>query len=140
MVPTFEEISMVIRNPCYLSMEYALSRHNVLSQRVYTFTLVTTKLPYSFKTGECMFEYHQVKKNLFWGYTTDNDIKTAEPEKALLDLIYVRVVKGRGHKNSYLGSLMDDMCLEDLDQKKLVSYSKRFDKTTRRILTERFQM
>ena len=135
--PTNEELAMVIRNPSYLSMEYALSKHNVLSQRVYTFTLVTTKLPYSFNTNDHIFEYHQVKKVLFWGYTTHNNINTADPEKALLDLIYIRAVKGRTSDHSFLRSLLDDMYLEDLDRKKLDSFSKKFDKTTRKILSNK---
>jgi hypothetical protein len=117
-------------------MEYALSKHNILSQTVFTYTLITTKLPYSFRTEDKIFEYHQIKRDLFWGYRTEGDIKTAEPEKALLDLIYVRIVKGRGKKTT-LESLMDDMYLDDLDKKKIVSYSKKFDKKTRMILIEK---
>jgi len=135
--PSDEELAMVIRNPSYLSMEYALSKHDLLSQRVYAFTLVTTKLPYSFQTHDQIFEYHQVKKSLFWGYKRDNDFSAAEPEKALLDLIYIRAVRGQAFDDSSLESLIDDMYLEDLDRKKLLDYSKRFDKTTRKILSVR---
>lgn len=136
MPPDNEELAMIIRNPSYLSLEYALFKHNILSQNVYTLTLITTKLPYSFNARENIFEYHQVKRNLFWGYKIERNIKTAEPEKALLDLIYIRTVRGRGDDN-VLGSLVDDMYLEDLDMKKLILYSKKFDKTTQKILSEK---
>lgn len=134
-IPTDEELAMVIRNPSYLSMEYALSKHNILSQTVFTYTLITTKRPYLFRTDDKVFEYHQVKRELFWGYKTDGDIKTAEPEKALLDLIYVRTVRGRGRKTT-LDSLMDDMYLGDLNKKKIATYSQKYDKTTRKILQD----
>ena len=134
--PTDEELAMVIRDPSYLSLEYALSKHNILSQTVFTYTLITTKLPYSFRTEGKIFEYHQVKRDLFWGYRTEGDIKIAEPEKALLDLLYVRYVKGRGSTTT-LTSLMDDMYLEDLNKKKIAAYSKRYDKKTQNILSEK---
>ena len=134
--PSDEELAMVIRDPSYLSLEYALSKHNILSQNVFTYTLITTKLPYSFSTGDRVFEYHQVKRDLFWGYKTERDVKTAEPEKALLDLIYIRTVRGRGNKN-ILDSLMDDMYLDVLDKKKTAKYSKKYDTKTREILSEK---
>lgn len=130
-------MAMVIRNPSYLSLEYALSKHGILSQNVFTYTLVTTKLPYFFRTPDNIFEYHQVKRTLFWGYLWDGSVNTAEPEKALLDLIYIRSVKGRGLKDNALASLLDDMYLEDLDRKKLSLYSEKFDSATRTILSKR---
>ncbi|HEC87730.1 MAG TPA: hypothetical protein ENI52_00255, partial [Thermoplasmata archaeon] len=94
--PSKEEIAMVLRYPSYLSMEYSLSKQGILSQMVYTLTLVTTKLPYTYKTSKAVYEYHQINKNLFWGYKREGNILSAEPEKALLDLIYIRYAKNRG--------------------------------------------
>ena len=127
---------MVIRYPSYLSMEYALSEQGILSQNVFTFTLITSKLPNIFGTGDNIFEYHQVKKSLFWGYLIEGTVQVAEPEKALLDLVYVRVVRGKDMKRSALGSLMEDMYLEEIDRKRLFQYAKRYDVTTRKILSE----
>lgn len=134
--PTDEELAMVIRIPSYLSMEYALSRHDILSQRVHSLTLVTTRLPYTYDTDERIFEYHQIKRPLFWGYSTQNGIQIADPEKALLDLIYIGVVRGGAISPSTLGSLMDDMYPEDLDRKRLAAYARKFDLATRKILSE----
>jgi len=69
--PSMEELSMVLRTPSYLSLEYALSRHGILSQDVHTYTLVTTKLPHTYRSDESIFEYHQIKRSLFWGYSTE---------------------------------------------------------------------
>ena len=63
--PSAEEISMVVRYPSYLSMEYALSKHGILSQTTYTLTLITTKLPYTYKTKQTVYEYHQIGKSFF---------------------------------------------------------------------------
>ena len=134
--PSSEELSMVLRAPAYLSMEYALSRHGILSQDVHTYTLITTKLPHTYRSDEEIFEYHQVKISLFWGYKREGLIQLAEPEKALLDLIYIRYSrKGNANENLLL-SLIDDMYLEDIDEEILTNYSNRYDNVTKDFMTK----
>lgn len=132
--PTPEELSMVIRTPSYLSMEYALSKHSILSQNVFTYTLVTPKLPYTFQNDRDTFEYHQIKRSLFWGYKTEGMVLLAEPEKALLDLIYLRSIRGKDSNESIINSLMDDMYLEDLDRDRLTEYSDKFNSGTKQFV------
>ncbi len=134
--PSAEELSMVIRRPSCLSMEYALSRHGILSQNVFTITLTTTKQPYTYRTRDLNFESHQIKPPLFWGYSEEGAVNIAEPEKALLDLIYIRYVRGKDMKRSSLDSMLDDMYLDELDRKKLIHYGERFDRFTMGIITE----
>jgi predicted transcriptional regulator of viral defense system len=134
--PSDEEVAMVIRRPSYLSMEYALARHGVLSQQARVLTLVTPRLPYTVRSGDAVFEYHQVKRSLFRGYGTEGDVMVAEPEKALLDLIYVRHVRGRGMTRGSLDSLADDMYLEELDGARLSLHARAFDVKTRRVLEQ----
>ena len=136
--PSLEEISMVLRYPSYLSMEYALSKHGVLSQTTYTFTLVTTKLPYTYRTEKAVYEYHQIHENLFWGYRKIGMINIAEPEKALLDLIYIRYVKNKDMKAFGIKSLFDDMYIDEISIEKLFMYSEKFPSKTRGILHEIF--
>jgi len=133
--PSREELAVMIRYPSYLSMEYALSRHGVLSQNVFSFTLVTTKLPYVYRIGDDVFEYHQVKRSLFRGYLKEGAVLVAELEKALLDLIYVRFVRGRNMKGDALGSLVDDMYLEEFDRERLYRYAEWYDEATRKVLS-----
>ena len=122
---------MVIRAPSYLSLEYSLSRHGILSQDVHTYTLVTTKLPYTFRNNEDIYEYHQVKRSLFWGFKKEGFIQIADPEKALLDLIYIRYSRKRNADENLIHSLMDDMYLEDIDKELLTKYSNRYNNTTK---------
>jgi len=121
----------------YLSMEYALSRHGILSQSVHTCTLVTTRLPYTFRTTSATFEYHQVKRPLHWGYQDEGGVLVATPEKALLDLIYIRVVRGRAMSARALASLVDDMYVGELDRERLWQMAEEFDGGTRRVLSGR---
>ncbi len=134
--PTEEELAMVVRRPSYLSMEYGLARRGILSQAIHVYTLVTTRLPYTFRSGPRVLEYHQVKKDLFWGYEREGNVLVAEPEKALLDLIYVRFVRGRSMGRGALDSLIDDMYLEDLDDGRLSRYAEVFDSKTKQVISE----
>jgi len=129
--PNDEELAMVIRHPSYLSMEYVLSKDGILSQNVFTYTLVTTKLPYTHRSKNNIFEYHQIKRSLFWGYFKDGSVLFAEPEKALLDLIYIRFARGKKGDRVMIDSLIDDIYLEEMDREKLFSYSEKFGSFTR---------
>jgi len=132
--PSNEEVSMVIRYPAYISMEYALSKHGILSQSTYTLTLITTKLPYIYKTKQTIYEYHQIGKSLFWGYKKEGTVLTAEVEKALLDLIYIRHIKNKELSFDGIASLTDDMSIDELYLEKLRKYSKKFSPKTREAL------
>lgn len=133
--PTIEEIAMVKRYPSYLSMEYALSKQGILSQRAYTLTLVTTKLPIVYKTKDATFEYHQITRTLFWGYKKQGLIQIAEPEKAILDLIYIRNFKTKETSINDIKSMIDDMAFDEIDKNKLIKYSKKYPKKVQEILT-----
>jgi len=132
--PSIEETAMVIRYPSYLSLEYALSKQGILSQTVHTLILVTTKLPYTYKTSKAVYEYHQIKKSLFWGYKREGTVLTAEPEKALLDLIYIRCIRNREMNQDNLASLVNDMDLSELERKRLHRYAERFSSGTKNVL------
>jgi len=132
-LPTAEEVAMILRVPSYLSLEYALARQGVLSQRVYTLTLMTTRPPYTFHGSQGTFEYHQLKKSLFWGYQTNQEVNIATPEKALLDLLYIRTVRTKELNQQGIRSLFDDMHQEMLHQKVLQRYAKRFGGHTKQL-------
>lgn len=134
--PSAEEISMVIRYPSYLSLEYALSKHGILSQSTYTLTLITTKLPYIYKTKQTVYEYHQICKTLFWGYKKEGTVLTAEPEKALLDLIYIRHIKNKELNIDGIASLVNDMSIDEYNLEKMKKYSKKFSSAIGKILNQ----
>lgn len=121
-----EEIAMRLRYPAYLSMEYLLSKENILSQRTYTLTVMNLKRRYTFTVKNTTIEYHQLSKPLFFGYREHQDIQMAAPEKALLDLLYIRGSKNPNNGEERVFSLMDDMYLEELNPQKLQTYLKRF--------------
>lgn len=128
--PTTEEVSMVLRVPSYLSLEYALSRQGILSQRPYTITLVTTQSPYTFQAETIQYEYHQIHKSLFWGYTQEKTVCIAHGEKALLDLLYIRGVCTKELSLNAFRSLLEDMDLDTINKRRLEEYTRRFSKRT----------
>lgn len=61
---------------------------------------------------------------------------TAEPEKALLDLIYIRYVSTREISVAELASLVNDMYIDKLNKETLHSYAERFNPVTRKVLNQ----
>lgn len=92
-----EEISGLLYSPGYLSLEKALSYYGFIPEMVYALTLVTPKTTRKFKNILGTYNYHHIKSSLFFGY---RQVKgnyfpylLAEPEKALLDYIYMNLKK-----------------------------------------------
>lgn len=122
--PGPDELAMALKTPAYLSLESALSRQNVLSQDPATYTLVTTAGPYTFQALGRSFEYHHLKREYFTGFVREGELLVAEPEKALVDLIYLRHSRTRELSETRLLSLLDDMDLGRLRQARLARYAR----------------
>ena len=86
-------IANKIYSPSYISFESALSRHGLIPEGVYSITSATSLKTNSFKTPIGSFSYRHLKPELMFGYKlipTDNaQAKIAEPEKAILDYLYL---------------------------------------------------
>jgi len=87
-------IANKLLEPSYLSLEYALRYYNLIPEMVYLMTSVTTRKTKMIETTVGNFRYQSVKENLFFGYKIIEiggiSFKIAEPEKALLDFLYLR--------------------------------------------------
>jgi predicted transcriptional regulator of viral defense system len=86
-------ISNKIYDPSYISLESALNHYGVIPEAVLKVIAVTTRKTNSFETDFGTFTYKSIKKSLFWGYkiiqSENIGIKIAEPEKAILDYLYL---------------------------------------------------
>lgn len=132
--PSPEETAMALRAPCYLSLEYALGRTGILSQQAFTLTLVSLRAPHTYRTRQGIFEYHQIARRLFWGFRPLDGVQIAWPEKALLDLIYLRHLRHRTMDVERLASLLEDMYLEDLNPRRLTAFAAGFGESGARML------
>jgi len=86
--PTLEEIALAFPFPSYISFESALFRKNLLSQSPRGSLLVaTTARPRHVTTPLGNIEFIHLNPKLFFGFDKN---RVAHPEKALLDMVYVR--------------------------------------------------
>lgn len=91
-LPNEEQIANALYKPSYLSFEYALAKHGLIPEMVYSVTSATTKPTREFVVGNKAFTYFKIKKQAFTGYTLIKEggysFLLAEPEKALIDYLY----------------------------------------------------
>jgi predicted transcriptional regulator of viral defense system len=114
-----EKVANELYYPSYLSFESALSRYGILSQMPYTLTFATTKRSKKTTLADREVEYRQIKSTYFFGYKLKDGIYVAEPEKAVLDQLYM-ISKGK------VSSDVSEWSLVGLEKSKLLQYSKRF--------------
>lgn len=115
--------------PSYLSFESALSRYGILSQIPYTQTFATTKRSKKMTLWEAEVEFRQLKKELFFGYKMDDGMYIAEPEKALLDQLYM-VSRGRGSLD------IEELDLEEINKELLEKYAEQFPPYTKKLVDQ----
>ncbi|MHB1322904.1 MAG: type IV toxin-antitoxin system AbiEi family antitoxin domain-containing protein [Coriobacteriia bacterium] len=122
--PRHFEIANLLERPSYVSLESALSYHGVIPETVFVTTSVTTARAGEFDTPLGRYGYRHVAPALFWGYVTVTiggaEVLVARPEKALLDLIYLRP---GGDKPAFLEELrldtgrLDQSVLDDMTRR-----------------------
>ena len=120
------EIANRIYKPSYISLETALSYYQLIPESVFGNTSISTRRTYNFRTVLGDFRYRTVKPDIFWGYEIiayeKSVYKMAEPEKAVLDYLYM---------NKHLRSKADfeslrfneEMFFQRIDLEKLKVYS-----------------
>lgn len=106
--------------PSYISFESALAMHNILSQKPVHITLATPNRSKKVIINDKNIIYHHIQQNLFWGFTRKDSHLLADPEKSLLDLIYLSL---RG----YAKFDSEEFDFKFLNKEKLIKYLKRFN-------------
>ena len=127
-------LANTIYSPSYLSLESVLSRYDLIPERVPLWTSVTRLKTARFENPLGIFSYRHLKKELFFGFhpvkdEQGRDVLMAEPEKALLDLLYFK-----NNWDPTENFLTEDLRLQQLSQlrkNRLKAYSARYDLKTR---------
>ena len=126
-----EEIAAAIYQPSYLSLESALSAYGFIPEMVYAYVSVTGKINRTFDNDFGHFIYRHVKSELFWGY---REVKTdtgryliAEPEKALLDYLYLNLSKINSESDFENLRFNEDQLRETLNREKFEKYLQAFE-------------
>ncbi len=121
-------LASILKKPSYISLEKALEYHGLIPEAVAVYTSVTTKMPGRFISDIGTFDYRHIRSTLFWGYDSVAVNKQtafiASPEKAILDLCYLR---GVNISQAYLRELRLQN-VSKINVAKLSEYAKKFAK------------
>ena len=88
--PTLEEVAGYLYPPSYISLESALFMHGIVEQAPPLITCVTLNKTKTFRTALGEIAYAHLRSGLFFGYQMRDRMLLAEPEKALLDFVYLQ--------------------------------------------------
>ena len=125
-----EGIAFLLYQPSYLSLESALSWYGFIPEIVYAYTSVTARITRTFENDWGRFIYRHVKSELFWGYvemkTDHSPYLLAEPEKALLDYIYLNLARINNEDDFENIRLNEEQMENTLNKDKFMIYLKAF--------------
>lgn len=111
--------------PSYLSFTYCLGKLGILNQIAYEIEFATPKKTKRMEIRGRSVVFRKIKKDLFFGYTLQDNVYIAEPEKALLDTLYL---KTRG-----LATLPEtELNLGDINRKRFLALSRKFPVTVQK--------
>lgn len=114
--PSLEEVALSLISPSYISFESALYAHHILSQSPRGgVTLATPARSAVIETPLGVIRAIHLKKELFWGYDIH---RMALPEKAWLDLLYIRSRKGLENSEVFYP--------DRLNRKKMTLFAKKY--------------
>ena len=126
-----DEVASFLYGPSYLSLETALAWYGFIPEMVYAYISVTSRINRRFINELGTFIYRHIKPQLFWGYaeiqTEYGHILIAEPEKALLDYIYLNLRRIRTDSDFENIRLNMDAVKEKIDVHKYLKYLSAFD-------------
>jgi hypothetical protein len=110
----------------YVSLDSALLEWGVSTQSPIGVTCVTTSRPRTIRTASLLIEFRRVRDDLFWGFVERKSrygvYNIAEPEKALLDWVYLGLKSG-------VPVHLDELQFERLNLAKLVELGKKFPRS-----------
>jgi predicted transcriptional regulator of viral defense system len=125
-----------IYRPSYVSLESALNYYGIIPDVVPNVTSVSPTTTRNFRIGRELFIYSKIARDLYFGWQMVKDaggdfyFAIAEPEKAVLDFVYIRKIRDLG------GHRLD---LTGLNRKKLINYAKIFPAWVRETINEQYR-
>jgi len=123
----------LLRPKSYISLESALVEKGIINQSPSALTCVAPTHPQSYHSKSANIVYRKISPNLYWGFeeknTRYNKYLIAEPEKALLDWIYLSRQEG-------LPTPLDEFQLQFLSVSKLRKYAEKFPRTVQQTLND----
>ncbi|MBN3033881.1 MAG: hypothetical protein JW873_07290 [Candidatus Saganbacteria bacterium] len=125
-----ETLAGLLYAPSYISLERALAVYGIIPEMVYGVTSVTPKTTRNFRNKIGHFIYRHIKPALFFGYRTaggpGHKYLIAEPEKALLDLLYFNRSRLKSRADIAVFRFKRRLLRDELSKTKLKKYLKLF--------------
>jgi len=113
------EVANTVYQPSYSSFTYCFGELGILNQIPYGIEFATTKKTKRIEIRGRSIVYRKIAKKLFFGYTMKDNVFIAEPEKAVLDTLYL--------KSKGLSSLPEEeLNLKSLRRDTFLQISKKF--------------
>lgn len=118
--------------PSYVSLEYALSYYSLIPERVNDITSVTSRKTMKITNEVGAFIYQHVKPRAYRGFImvkSENGLNffIAEPEKAIVDFLYLNLDKFRCDDPEVFGASYRFQNMEKLRQDKILRYANLFE-------------
>lgn len=124
MTTSLEVMSALLYRPSYISCESALFYHGILSQSPFVLTCVSSRPTKTMRTAAGTILYQQMKSTLFFAYRKEGAYFLAEPEKAMLDYVYLHLQNGQS-------VIMDEWDVRVISREKMKRYAQRFPRSVR---------
>lgn len=125
-------LANVLRSPSYVSLEYVLSKYNVIPETISSITSITLKSPRIYRSEKAAFVYRNIKRDFFYGYrflvfgNSGLTAKIAYLYKAIFDFLYLKPFGSEQEMQTYLletGRFNWDV-LTELDKRKFLEVVK----------------
>ncbi len=130
-----EEIANRLYAPSYLSFEFALSHYNLIPETIYSVTSATTKATREYEVNGTAYTYTTIPPVAYTGYiplTQDyRSYLIADPEKAVVDYLYLLALGRRGH--------YERLDVSKLDHTKITQYLSLFKRPSLYKLFQEFK-
>ncbi len=122
-------LANTLYSPSYVSLQFALSWHDMIPERVLAITSISRLKTARFSNPMGIFTYSHLNKGLFFGFQEKRDefekyFLMATPEKALLDVIYLS--RDWEPNAVFLEKNWRLQQLEQLNKKRLKSFAVKF--------------
>lgn len=132
-------ISNKLYPPSYVSLETALWHHGLIPEATFIIQAISSRKTMVFSTLQGTFHYRNLKPECYFGYSVERlgnqPVVIAEPEKALLDLLYLNHTLSSEEDIEALR--LNELQMRSLDWEKLVHYTRIFNKS---FLTEKVKI
>jgi len=119
-------VASSIYTPSYVSLESAFAFYGWVPEGVFTVTSITTLKTAFFSNEIGHFRYTNLKESLFFGFWFPGNFRITEPEKALLDYLYLHPELTVPDDFESLRWFREEIS-EKINFQKLLDYARLFD-------------